>query len=212
MTNQRTCAPHHTHCGWSLSQMGQWTRPALLQTSSKVCVYVCVTACFVLGIFLHMDQSIIIYVRENVLWCVCFSEEDECAKPDNGGCEQRCVNTLGSFKCACDPGYELAPDKKSCEGNSVCVVCQTHDCLCIPLFLSDMSRTHQENQKKDNIRPASINRKKHLSDTKPHASLFLCHKRCERPLIPRNRLTTRNDPHTETTEQTTSEAQRKKLC
>ncbi|XP_030290829.1 dorsal-ventral patterning tolloid-like protein 1 isoform X2 [Sparus aurata] len=44
-----------------------------------------------------------------------FKEEDECAKPDNGGCEQRCVNTLGSFKCACDPGYELAPDKKSCE-------------------------------------------------------------------------------------------------
>uniref|UniRef100_A0A3P9MC72 Metalloendopeptidase n=1 Tax=Oryzias latipes TaxID=8090 RepID=A0A3P9MC72_ORYLA len=44
-----------------------------------------------------------------------FKEEDECAKPDNGGCEQRCVNTLGSFKCVCDPGYELAPDKKSCE-------------------------------------------------------------------------------------------------
>ncbi|XP_049577209.1 dorsal-ventral patterning tolloid-like protein 1 isoform X2 [Syngnathus scovelli] len=44
-----------------------------------------------------------------------FKEEDECSKPDNGGCEQRCVNTLGSFKCACDPGYELAPDKKSCE-------------------------------------------------------------------------------------------------
>lgn len=50
--------------------------------------------------------------------CIFFlSEEDECAKPDNGGCEQRCVNTLGSFKCACDPGYELAPDKKSCEGS-----------------------------------------------------------------------------------------------
>ncbi|KAG7279564.1 hypothetical protein CRUP_034666 [Coryphaenoides rupestris] len=45
-----------------------------------------------------------------------FKEEDECSKPDNGGCDQRCVNTLGSFKCLCDPGYELAPDKKSCEG------------------------------------------------------------------------------------------------
>uniref|UniRef100_A0A8C5GVT5 Metalloendopeptidase n=1 Tax=Gouania willdenowi TaxID=441366 RepID=A0A8C5GVT5_GOUWI len=44
-----------------------------------------------------------------------FKEEDECAKPDNGGCEQKCVNTLGSFKCACDPGYELSTDKKSCE-------------------------------------------------------------------------------------------------
>lgn len=45
-----------------------------------------------------------------------FSEMDECSKPDNGRCEQRCVNTLGSYKCACDPGYELAADKRSCEG------------------------------------------------------------------------------------------------
>ncbi|XP_038611222.1 tolloid-like protein 1 [Tachyglossus aculeatus] len=44
-----------------------------------------------------------------------FKEEDECAKLDNGGCEQRCVNTLGSYHCACDPGYELGPDKKSCD-------------------------------------------------------------------------------------------------
>ncbi|XP_044537617.1 tolloid-like protein 1 [Gracilinanus agilis] len=44
-----------------------------------------------------------------------FKEEDECAKPDNGGCEQRCVNTLGSYQCACEPGYELGPDKRSCE-------------------------------------------------------------------------------------------------
>ncbi|XP_056146256.1 bone morphogenetic protein 1-like [Lampris incognitus] len=44
-----------------------------------------------------------------------FKEMDECAKPDNGRCEQRCLNTLGSYKCACDPGYELAPDRHSCE-------------------------------------------------------------------------------------------------
>ncbi|GCB68137.1 hypothetical protein scyTo_0012236, partial [Scyliorhinus torazame] len=44
-----------------------------------------------------------------------YEEVDECSRPDNGGCEQRCVNTLGSYKCACDPGYELASDKRSCE-------------------------------------------------------------------------------------------------
>ncbi|KAG8574151.1 hypothetical protein GDO81_009072 [Engystomops pustulosus] len=43
-----------------------------------------------------------------------FKEVDECSRPNKGGCAQRCVNTLGSYKCACDPGYELAPDKKSC--------------------------------------------------------------------------------------------------
>ncbi|XP_074419739.1 bone morphogenetic protein 1 isoform X1 [Larus michahellis] len=44
-----------------------------------------------------------------------FKEVDECSRPNNGGCEQRCVNTLGSYKCACDPGYELASDKRRCE-------------------------------------------------------------------------------------------------
>ncbi|XP_060155630.1 tolloid-like protein 1 isoform X4 [Globicephala melas] len=44
-----------------------------------------------------------------------FKEEDECAKPDRGGCEQRCLNTLGSYQCSCEPGYELGPDKRTCE-------------------------------------------------------------------------------------------------
>ncbi|KAK2501658.1 hypothetical protein MC885_016446, partial [Smutsia gigantea] len=44
------------------------------------------------------------------------SEVDECSQPDGGGCEQRCENTLGSYRCVCDPGYELAADKKMCEG------------------------------------------------------------------------------------------------
>lgn len=40
---------------------------------------------------------------------------DECSSPDNGQCEQRCINTLGSYRCACEPGYELAADRRSCE-------------------------------------------------------------------------------------------------
>ncbi|NP_001034901.1 bone morphogenetic protein 1b precursor [Danio rerio] len=43
-----------------------------------------------------------------------FKEIDECSRPDNAHCEQRCINTLGSFHCACDPGFELAPDRRSC--------------------------------------------------------------------------------------------------
>lgn len=31
---------------------------------------------------------------------------NECAK-DNGGCNQKCVNSPGSYKCACNFGYEL---------------------------------------------------------------------------------------------------------
>ncbi|CAL1569474.1 unnamed protein product [Knipowitschia caucasica] len=44
-----------------------------------------------------------------------FKEMDECSRPDRGQCEQRCLNTLGSYRCACDPGFELAIDKRSCD-------------------------------------------------------------------------------------------------
>ncbi|XP_019644750.1 PREDICTED: tolloid-like protein 2 [Branchiostoma belcheri] len=44
-----------------------------------------------------------------------FKEMNECAQPDKGGCEQKCVNTLGSFHCECSPGYELSSNKRTCE-------------------------------------------------------------------------------------------------
>lgn len=42
-------------------------------------------------------------------------EIDECSNGRNGGCEQRCINTLGSYKCDCNPGYELNDDGRTCE-------------------------------------------------------------------------------------------------
>ena len=40
---------------------------------------------------------------------------DECAT-DNGGCEQNCNNTIGSYYCTCDIGYQLGNDYHSCPG------------------------------------------------------------------------------------------------
>lgn len=40
---------------------------------------------------------------------------DECA--ETGMCGNgKCVNIDGSFKCVCDPGYQLGPDRKVCVG------------------------------------------------------------------------------------------------
>eukprot|EP00794_Sanderia_malayensis_P007035 gene7036-7824_t len=36
------------------------------------------------------------------------------------GCEQKCENTPGSYKCSCDLNYKLSKDKKSCQ---VCPTC-----------------------------------------------------------------------------------------
>ncbi|CAG9771064.1 unnamed protein product [Ceutorhynchus assimilis] len=41
------------------------------------------------------------------------AEFNECEKTEHG-CEQLCINTLGSFMCSCHPGFELHSDKKSC--------------------------------------------------------------------------------------------------
>ncbi|XP_037084279.1 tolloid-like protein 2 [Pollicipes pollicipes] len=42
------------------------------------------------------------------------TELDECSG-DAHGCEHSCINTRGSFKCACRIGYELHSDGKRCE-------------------------------------------------------------------------------------------------
>ncbi|XP_078284467.1 tolloid-like protein 2 [Rhinoraja longicauda] len=44
-----------------------------------------------------------------------FKEVDECVGAERGGCQQRCINTLGSYECGCEPGYELAADRRSCD-------------------------------------------------------------------------------------------------
>uniref|UniRef100_A0A1I8HPL9 Multiple epidermal growth factor-like domains protein 6 n=1 Tax=Macrostomum lignano TaxID=282301 RepID=A0A1I8HPL9_9PLAT len=44
--------------------------------------------------------------------CNC-TDIDEC-QDRQGGCQQRCVNTAGSFACECLPGYRLLPDGRSC--------------------------------------------------------------------------------------------------
>ena len=42
---------------------------------------------------------------------------NECAT-DNGGCEQNCNNTVGSYYCTCDIGYELGNDYHECPGKN----------------------------------------------------------------------------------------------
>eukprot|EP00062_Callorhinchus_milii_P025872 gi/632987335/ref/XP_007910735.1/ PREDICTED: bone morphogenetic protein 1-like [Callorhinchus milii] len=49
-----------------------------------------------------------------------FKEVDECSRPDNGGCRQRCVNTLGSYKCICPTGFSFEQFSSSCHDVNEC--------------------------------------------------------------------------------------------
>ena len=42
-----------------------------------------------------------------------FKDVDECLT-NNGGCNQTCTNTIGSFECSCSTGFTLAPNNQDC--------------------------------------------------------------------------------------------------
>ena len=44
---------------------------------------------------------------------------NECADGFSSGCGQVCTNTVGSFECSCNAGYELASDGFLCKGEIV---------------------------------------------------------------------------------------------
>ncbi|KFO65553.1 Epidermal growth factor-like 7, partial [Corvus brachyrhynchos] len=48
------------------------------------------------------------------LSCSCVPDVDECASQSHG-CSQLCINTAGSFHCACWDGFSLAADDKGCQ-------------------------------------------------------------------------------------------------
>ena len=55
-----------------------------------------------------------IVIIETFILLYCFiSDIDECAV-DNGGCDESCINTNGSYSCQCNSELQLLSDKKSC--------------------------------------------------------------------------------------------------
>ena len=46
-------------------------------------------------------------------------DTNECAV-ENGGCEHNCIDTVGSYRCSCNPGYELQADGQGCQDVDEC--------------------------------------------------------------------------------------------
>ena len=55
------------------------------------------------------------WYETNKLLCLTV-DVNECAL-NNGGCEQVCNNSVGSFQCSCNRGYRLNLDRMNCSGN-----------------------------------------------------------------------------------------------
>ena len=48
----------------------------------------------------------------------CSTDINECSIT-NGGCEHSCTNTIGSFICSCDTGYQMDENGLDCNGESL---------------------------------------------------------------------------------------------
>ena len=50
-----------------------------------------------------------------------FLDFNECAQYKKGLCEQQCINTIGSYRCTCHPGYVFHAEKQACTGMLWCL-------------------------------------------------------------------------------------------
>ena len=62
----------------------------------------------------------------------CFEESDEC--------NQACTNSVGSYICSCNSGYQLAANQKTCVGKSIIIL---HDKQTIAKPFFTLSSTHR---------------------------------------------------------------------
>ena len=65
------------------------------------------------------------------------TDTDECDAA-NGGCEDTCENTPGSYYCTCDVGYGLAADRHACIGMTN-ILPPIKESLCAYAAYSNMS-------------------------------------------------------------------------
>lgn len=125
-------------------------RLSFISVQSGLCVFIRLSVC-VFVIRVHSDNSNqcimcfiwLMYLSitgcthfESLLLC-CLSvwmcvDLDECVEMQHR-CQQRCINTFGSFMCGCDDGYQLAHDQTSCAGACL-AVCVSVKVICVKEF------------------------------------------------------------------------------
>ncbi|KAF7251254.1 Vitamin K-dependent protein S [Varanus komodoensis] len=68
----------------------------------------------------------------------CEEDINECDDPTNinGGCSQTCINFPGSYRCTCEDGYYIQPNKLDCKDRNECMlnqnICGTAQCRNTP--------------------------------------------------------------------------------
>ena len=53
---------------------------------------------------------------------IVITDINECNQ-GNGGCEHTCNNTIGSYYCTCNTGYQLSKGKHCSGNNNLALIC-----------------------------------------------------------------------------------------
>ncbi|XP_052789115.1 epidermal growth factor-like protein 7 [Mya arenaria] len=105
---QRSSSFTHSCCpGWGQNQQQR-----------KGCMApICTNGCGQFGVCLKPEMC---SCRQGYTGSMCDTDIDECQSADNG-CHQICKNTAGSYMCACQQGFILQADGRTC---TYCFTCQ----------------------------------------------------------------------------------------
>ena len=77
---------------------------------------------FIIFLVKKLKASVLYCVSDSttifLLMNIFYLDVDECSSNETNSCQFACINTIGSYKCACPTGYHLSADGKKCEGNT----------------------------------------------------------------------------------------------
>ena len=83
-------------------------------------ISLCLVSLLCWGYVVHNIFSHFLYyfLKLFTIFLCLHTDINEC-EDDNGGCSHQCINSKGSYECACWPGHNLLEDKKMCSGKCI---------------------------------------------------------------------------------------------
>ena len=80
------------------------------------CLIPLITHSLLICIAIKLVNFNLVFVSANtIMYNSTNTDIDECIT-NNGGCEQVCINTDGSFYCSCNDGFSLNANGTTCDG------------------------------------------------------------------------------------------------